>query len=45
MGQFIGFSFVFRVYVVFCVLVSVPVQSIASKDSSLKWLVMCRVGR
>jgi len=32
-------------YVVFdCVWLSVPVQLIAWKDSSLKWPVMCRVG-
>jgi len=31
--------------VYFLLFVSVPVQVIAWKDSSLKWPIMCRVGR
>jgi len=41
-------QFVYLVFLVFspvCVMLSVPVQVIAWKDSSLKWHVMCRAGR
>jgi len=36
---------VFGVFSPVCFVLSVPVQVIAWKDSSLKWHIMCRVGR
>jgi len=46
MGQFV--YFVFLVYFILFVLschYQLPLQVIALKDSSLKWPIMCRVGR
>jgi len=44
-GQVFVFVFISFQHVLFCFWLSVAVQSIVRKDSSLKWLIICQVGR